>query len=83
MARSIDKLIINYPHEAPKHYWLYDREIRDSHIRDSRLPTGCVIATFNSRTFDDFIKVYLDYINVPNRFGSGYTFDTTISFELA
>ena len=64
MANNIDKLIINSPHEEPKHYWFYDRENRDFHIRDGRRPAGYVMATPNSRAFDDpGIFVEIDLVN--------------------
>lgn len=60
MAQSIDKLIINRPHEEPKHHWFYDRENRSFHIKDGRRPAGYVTATPNSKAFDDpgiFIEI--------------------------
>ena len=64
MARNIDKLIINSPHEEPQHYWFYDRENRDFQIRDGRRPAGYVMATPNSKAFDDpGIFVEIDLVN--------------------
>ncbi len=64
MARNIDKLIINSPHEEPKHYWFYDRENRDFQIRDGRRPAGYVMATPNSKAFDDpGIFIEIDLVN--------------------
>ncbi|MFQ5752694.1 MAG: DEAD/DEAH box helicase family protein, partial [bacterium] len=64
MGMNIDKLIINSPYEEPKHYWFYDRENRDFHIRDGRRPAGYVMATPNSKAFDDpGIFVEIDLVN--------------------
>ena len=64
MAKNIDKLIINSPYEEPKQYWFYDRENRDFQIRDGRRPAGYVMATPNSRAFDDpGIFVEIDLVN--------------------
>ena len=64
MAKNIDKLIINRPYEEPQHYWFYDRENRDFHIRDGRRPAGYVMATPNSKAFDDpGIFVEIDLVN--------------------
>ena len=35
MAKNIDRLIINSPHEEPEQHWFYDRENRDFHIKVS------------------------------------------------
>jgi type III restriction enzyme len=53
MARTIDKLIINSPHQEPQQHWYYDRENRDFIIKEGRRPAGYVIATPNSKAFDD------------------------------
>lgn len=64
MAGSIDKLIINSPHQEPQQYWFYDRENRDFHIKDGRRPAGYVMATPNSKAFDDpGIFVEIDIVN--------------------
>ena len=64
MAKNIDKLIINSPHEEPYHYWFYDRENRDFHIRDGRRPAGYLMATPNSQAFDDpGIFIEIDIVN--------------------
>ena len=51
--KQIDKLIINSPYEQPKYYWHYDREHRSFEKRDGRRPAGYVVATPDSRGFDD------------------------------
>jgi len=60
MAKSIDKLIINSPYEEPKQHWFYERENRDFYIKEGRRPAGYVMATPNSKAFDDpgiFVKI--------------------------
>ncbi len=60
MAKNIDRLIINSPHEEPGQHWFYDRENRDFHIKGGRRPAGYIIATPDSKGFDDpgfFVKI--------------------------
>ena len=64
MAKSIDKLIINSPHKEPHHHWFYERENRDFFIKDGRRPAGYVMATPNSKAFDDpGIFVEIEIVN--------------------
>jgi len=64
MATSIEKLIINSPHAEPTQYWFYDRENRDFYIKEGRRPAGYVMATPNSKAFDDpGIFVEIDTVN--------------------
>lgn len=64
MAKSIDKLIINSPHEEPKQHWFYERENRNFFIEEGRRPAGYVMATPNSQAFDDpGIFVEIDTVN--------------------
>lgn len=59
---SIDKLIINSPHEEPKQHWFYDRDTRQFFIKDGRRPAGYVMATKQSKAFDDpgeFVEIEL------------------------
>lgn len=64
MAASIEKLIINSPHAEPTQYWFYDRENRDFYIKEGRRPAGYVMATPNSKAFDDpGIFVEIDTVN--------------------
>lgn len=59
---NIDKLIINSPFAEPAQHWHYDRERRTFEKREGRRPAGYVIATPNSRGFDDpgiFIEIAL------------------------
>jgi type III restriction enzyme len=51
--KQIDKLIINTPYEQPKYYWHYDREHRSFEKREGRRPAGYVVATPDSKGFDD------------------------------
>jgi len=50
---TIDQLIINSPYDEPKQYWSYDRESRTFSLKNGRRPAGYVVASENSRTFDD------------------------------
>jgi len=64
MAKSIEKLIINTPYEEPLQHWFYDRENRDFYIKEGRRPAGYVMATPNSKAFDDpGIFVEIDSVN--------------------
>ncbi len=59
---NIDKLIINSPYEEPKEHWSYDRTTRTFSKVQGRRPAGYVMATPNSRSFDDpgvFIEIKL------------------------
>jgi type III restriction enzyme len=62
MKSTIDQLIINSPYEEPKQYWSYDRETRSFTLKEGRRPAGYVIASENSKSFDDpgvFIEIPL------------------------
>ncbi|MDT7828859.1 DEAD/DEAH box helicase family protein [Pricia sp. S334] len=64
MAGTIDKLIINSPHQVPQKHWYYDRENRNFYIKEGRRPAGYVMATPNSKAFDDpGIFVEIDTVN--------------------
>jgi type III restriction enzyme len=64
MAGSIDKLIINSPHREPQQHWFYDRENINFYIKEGRRPAGYVMATPNSKAFDDpGIFVEIDTVN--------------------
>jgi type III restriction enzyme len=59
---TIDKLIINSPYEEPQQYWGYDRQTRLFELREGRRPAGYVIASEQSKSFDDpgiFIEIQL------------------------
>ncbi|MHC4559792.1 MAG: BPTD_3080 family restriction endonuclease [Planctomycetota bacterium] len=51
--KKIDHLIINSPYEVPKYHWHYDRETRSFEKRQGRRPGGYVVATPDSKSFDD------------------------------
>lgn len=62
MSKTITKLIINSPFEEPAEHWFYNREARDFHIKDGRRPAGYVVATPDSKAFDDpgiFVEIEL------------------------
>jgi type III restriction enzyme len=51
--KQIDKLIINSPYAEPAYYWHYERENRSFEKREGRRPAGYVVATPESKGFDD------------------------------
>ena len=54
MARAtIDRLTINSPYEEPGRHWRYDRTARRFELATGRRPAGYVIASPDSRAFDD------------------------------
>lgn len=62
--KNIDKLIINSPHQEPQQHWYYDRENTNFYIKEGRRPAGYVMATPNSKAFDDpGIFVEIDTVN--------------------
>tara|TARA_Y100001970_G_C14242911_1_gene866021 strand:+ start:1556 stop:4324 length:2769 start_codon:yes stop_codon:yes gene_type:complete len=57
---QIDKLIINNPYDEPPKYWDYNRETLSFSINHGRRPAGYIIATPNSKSYNDpgiFIKI--------------------------
>jgi type III restriction enzyme len=59
---TIDRLIINSPFEEPQRHWRYDRETRTFDLVDGRRPAGYVVASGESRAFDDpgiFVEIPL------------------------
>lgn len=59
---TIDRLIINSPYEEPARHWRYDRETRTFDLVDGRRPAGYVVASGESRAFDDpgvFVEIPL------------------------
>ena len=50
---SIDRLIINKPYEEPTEHWSYNRERRTFSREAGRRPAGYLIASGDSKTFDD------------------------------
>ena len=64
----IGQLIINSPYKEPMQYWSYERETRSFNLKEGRRPAGYVVATENSRSFDDpgrFIEIPLVKIIRP------------------
>jgi type III restriction enzyme len=61
-SETINQLIINSPYEEPKQYWHYDRASRLFNLAEGRRPAGYLIASENSKTFDDpgkFVEIPL------------------------
>jgi len=59
---TIDRLIINSPYEEPQRHWRYDRETRTFDLVEGRRPAGYVVASGESRAFDDpgiFVEIPL------------------------
>ncbi len=50
---TIDRLTINSPYEEPGRHWRYDRTARRFELAAGRRPAGYVIASPDSRAFDD------------------------------
>ena len=50
---TIDRLIISKPYDEPKEHWLYNRETRKFRLEPGRRPAGYLVASENSRDFDD------------------------------
>ena len=63
MARTtIDRLIINSPYEEPARHWRYERETRTFDLVEGRRPAGYVVASGDSKAFDDpgiFVEIPL------------------------
>ena len=63
MARStIGRLIVNSPYEEPAQHWRYDRTTRLLDLVPGRRPAGYVVASEDSRAFDDpgaFVEIPL------------------------
>jgi len=59
---TIDRLIINSPYEEPSKHWRYERETRLFELAEGRRPAGYVVASVESKAFDDpgiFIEIPL------------------------
>jgi type III restriction enzyme len=59
---TIDRLIINSPYEEPGQYWRYERETRTFDLLAGRRPAGYVVASGESKAFDDpgvFVEIPL------------------------
>lgn len=63
MARTtIDQLIVNSPYQVPAEHWQYDRVTRSFDRAAGRRPAGYVVASLDSRAFDDpgvFVEIPL------------------------
>jgi type III restriction enzyme len=61
---KIDKLIINSPYIEPQQYWEYLRESREFILQSGRRPAGYVVASENSKSFDDpGVFIEIDLVN--------------------
>ncbi len=59
---TIDRLIINSPYVEPARHWRYERETRTFDLAEGRRPAGYVVASGDSRAFDDpgiFVEIPL------------------------
>ena len=63
MAKTtIDRLIINSPYVVPERHWRYERETRTFDLVEGRRPAGYVVASGESKAFDDpgvFVEIEL------------------------
>jgi type III restriction enzyme len=63
MARAtIDRLIINTPYSEPERHWRYERVTRTFDLVEGRRPAGYVVASGESKAFDDpgiFVEIPL------------------------
>ena len=63
MAKTtIDRLIINSPYIEPRQHWRYNRKPRGFDLIDGRRPAGYVVASPDSKAFDDpgiFVEIPL------------------------
>ncbi len=50
---TIDRLIINSPYEEPGEHWSYNRDRRTFSRMKGRRPAGYVVASGDSKAFDD------------------------------
>ncbi len=59
---TIDRLIINSPYEEPRQHWRYERETRLFDLVEGRRPAGYIVASRESKAFDDpgiFVEIPL------------------------
>ncbi len=59
---AIDRLIINSPYAEPERHWRYERETRSFDLVEGRRPAGYVVASGDSKAFDDpgiFVEIPL------------------------
>lgn len=50
---TINRLVVNSPYEEPSRHWRYRRETRLFDLREGRRPAGYMVASQDSREFDD------------------------------
>lgn len=85
---TINRLIINSPFEEPQRHWRYDRETRLFDLVEGRRPAGYVVASGDSRAFDDpgiFVEIPLVNqirLRVKNWREAGYPGVTSITKRL-
>ena len=61
-SATIERLIVNSPYEEPQRHWRYDRDTRLFDLVEGRRPAGYVVASPDSRSFDDpgvFVEIPL------------------------
>jgi len=61
-STTIDRLIINSPYAEPVRHWRYERETRTFDLVEGRRPAGYVVASGESKAFDDpgiFVEIPL------------------------
>ena len=59
---TINRLIVNSPYEEPARHWSYDRATRLFDLAEGRRPAGYVVASQDSKAFDDpgtFVEIPL------------------------
>ena len=59
---TIDRLIINSPYAESSRYWRYERERQRFDLAEGRRPAGYMVASGNTRSFDDpgiFVEIPL------------------------
>lgn len=62
LRATIDRLIVNSPYEEPLKHWRYERESRLFDLAEGRRPAGYVVASGESKAFDDpgiFVEIPL------------------------
>ena len=53
LSTTINQLIVNSPYEEPTKHWHYDRQTRLFKLDDGRRSAGFVVASADSKAFDD------------------------------
>lgn len=61
---TIDRIIVNSPYTEPARHWRYERETQTFDLVEGRRPAGYVVASGDSRTFDDpGVFVHIPLVN--------------------